>query len=145
VVDRSETSARAGRREWHQAVLFGAGLVGATVLPNGNIFVGDRGDMSIRVFDPKGTLVKSLARKGSGPGEIIYLAHLWRCGNDIIVYDIENGYRKTVFSTDLALKRSFHFRGPPGSNTPYASSIRQCWSTRRARSGCVTIEAAATR
>ena len=105
-----------------QSVLFGAGLVGATILPNGNILVGDRGDMSLKVFDPRGKLVKSLGRKGSGPGEITYLSRVWRCGNDIITYDIENGYRNTVFSTDLTLNRSFRFRGPVGNNTPYTSS-----------------------
>lgn len=103
-------------------LLFGAGLIGATKLPDGRILVGDRGDFSLRVFDSSGRLVKSLGRKGSGPGEISYLAHMWRCGNDVIVYDIENGYRNTVFSTDLSLKRSFSFRGPLGNSTPYASA-----------------------
>src|SRR6185436_5488633 len=56
-----------------KAVLFGEGLVGATRLPNGNILVADRGEFSLKVFDTTGKLVKSLARKGSGPGEMIYI------------------------------------------------------------------------
>jgi hypothetical protein len=105
-----------------QATLFGAGLVGATRLPNGNILVADRGDYSLRVFDPSGKLVKSLARKGVGPGEATFLAKLWRCGSEIVIYDIE-GYRTTVFGTDLSLKRSFRFGVVPGQrSTPYMSA-----------------------
>jgi hypothetical protein len=104
------------------AVLFGGGLVGATRLPDGRILVGDRDEYSLKVFDATGRLVKSLGRKGSGPGEIIYLSDLWRCGSDIVAYDIDNGYRVTVFSTALALKRSFQFAAPTGQQTPYASA-----------------------
>src|SRR4051812_25617812 len=102
-------------------VLFGAGLVGATRLPDGRILVGDRGDYSLRVFDGSGKLVKSLGRKGSGPGEISYVARLWKCGDQIVTYDIENGYLQTVFGTDLMLRRTFRFGSAgPGNNTPYA-------------------------
>src|SRR3954469_25907715 len=64
----------------NQDVLFGAGLVGAVKLPDGRILVGDRGDFSLKIFDVQGKLVKSLGRKGSGPGEMGYLASLWHCG-----------------------------------------------------------------
>ena len=105
-----------------KAVLFGAGLEGATRLPNGNILVADRGEYSLKVFDMSGKLVKSLGRKGSGPGEFSYVADLWRCGKEIVVGDIENGHRTTVFSTDLALKRSFRFGSVGNLSTPYMSS-----------------------
>lgn len=72
-----------------KAVRFGAGLIGAVKLPDGRILVGDRGDFSLKVFDASGKLVKSLGRKGSGPGEISYLAELWRCGNEVVTYDIQ--------------------------------------------------------
>lgn len=104
------------------AELFGGGLVGATRLPDGKIFVVDRGDYSLKLFDPSGKLVKSLGRKGSGPGELVYAAHLWRCGNDIVVYDID-GYRTTVYGLDGTSKRSFRFTNPaPDGQTPYQSA-----------------------
>ena len=104
------------------SVLFGAGLVGATRLPDGRILVVDRGEFSLKVFDGGGKLVKSFGRKGSGPGEMIFPAKLWRCGEQIVVYDIDNGHRNTVFSTDLSLKRSFWFKAPEGRQVPYKSA-----------------------
>jgi hypothetical protein len=119
----AEPVLRLGDATSDKAVLFGAGLVGATRLPNGNILVADRGEFSLKVFDTTGKLVKSLGRKGSGPGEMTFVAKLWRCGDEIIAYDIENGYRNTVFSPDLKLKRSFRFHSPTeGGGVPYASS-----------------------
>lgn len=104
-------------------VLFGAGLIGATRLANGNVIVGDRADFSLKLFSPAGKLLKQAARKGSGPGEMTYIRDLWRCGNKVVVADIENGHRITVFSTDLATERSFMFRGPlDGGSSPYRSS-----------------------
>jgi hypothetical protein len=106
-----------------QAVLFGGGLVGAVRLRDGSILVGDRGEYSLKLFDSSGKLLKSLGRKGSGPGEMIYLARIWKCGDQIMAYDIDNGYRTTVFGPDLTLRRSFRF-GSAGraGNTPYSSS-----------------------
>ena len=104
------------------SVLFGGGLVGATRLPDGRVLVVDRDAFSLKVFDGAGKLVKSLGRKGSGPGEMNFAAKLWRCGDQIVVYDIENGHRNTVFSTDLSLKRSFFFKAPEGRQVPYRSA-----------------------
>ncbi|MEP6764088.1 MAG: 6-bladed beta-propeller [Gemmatimonadaceae bacterium] len=84
-------------------------VVGATRLSDGRIVVGDKADLSIKVFSPQGKFLKAFGRKGSGPGEINYLAHFWRCGNNVLTYDIGNGDRVTVFSDDLTLVRSFRF------------------------------------
>lgn len=114
---------RLGDANNDQAILFGNALVGATRLPNGGVLVADRGALSLKVFDPAGKHVKSLGRKGEGPGEFDHIAEFWRCGEEIVAYDIGNGYRVTVFSTDLALKRSFRFRGPPeGGSSPYSAA-----------------------
>jgi hypothetical protein len=119
-------------------VLFGAGLEGAIRLPDGRVLVADRGDFSLRVFDASGKLVKSLGRKGSGPGEMDYLAGLWSCGGQIVVYDIGNGYRSTLFGSDLALRRSFRFGSAGPSNSPYSSAcnttgqfVHHGWESRK--------------
>jgi hypothetical protein len=123
----------------NQDVLFGAGLVGAIRLNDGRVVVGDRGDYSLRVFSPAGKLIKSLGRNGSGPGEIGYIVRLWRCGDQIVTYDLQNGNRTTVFGTDLALRRSFRF-GPAGEggSSPYTSTcnaagqfVHHGWETRK--------------
>src|SRR4051812_3695556 len=104
----------------NQDVLFGGGLVGAVKLPDGRVLVGDRADFSLKIFDAQGKLVKSLGRKGSGPGEMGYLASVWRCGDKILTFDIENGYLVSVFSGDMTLLRSFRFGSAgAGANTPY--------------------------
>lgn len=61
---------------------------GATRLPNGNIVVGDVAAFALREFSPQGALVKKYARKGSGPGEVTYLAPLLRCGDTLVAHDI---------------------------------------------------------
>lgn len=98
-----------------------AGVDGSTRLPDGRIVVGDRGAYSVRVFSADGKPLKQLGRKGSGPGEFQYLARLWRCGDEIFAYDIQNGYRVTVFSLELTYKREFRFGGPD-LNSPYSSA-----------------------
>jgi len=115
-----------------------AGIDGTTRLPDGRIVVGDRGPYSIRVFSAEGKLLTKLGRKGSGPGEIWYLARFYRCGDELFAYDIENGYRRTVFSLDLAYKREFRFGGPTGG-PPNASActsqkrfIQLGWESRKA-------------
>jgi hypothetical protein len=102
-------------------VLFGAGLLGAFRLTDGRIVVGDRGDYALKVFDGSGKLVKSVGRKGTGPGEIEYLARLWRCGDKIATYDIGNGNLVNVFSNDLTLRTAFRFETPPTTSSPYLS------------------------
>jgi hypothetical protein len=109
-----------GNNERDESTTFG-GVQGTTRLPDGRIVVGDRGAQSIRVFSPQGVVVKQTGRNGSGPGEFLHLAHLWRCGDEIFAYDIQNGYRVTVFTLDLAYKRAFRFGGPDG-NAPYSSA-----------------------
>lgn len=111
-----------GDNESDESTTF-AGIDGSTRLPDGRIVVGDRGANSIRVFSAEGKPLRQLGRKGSGPGEFLYLAHLYRCGDEIFAYDIQNAYRVTVFSLDLSHKRAFRFGGPDG-NAPYSSATR---------------------
>ena len=109
-----------GADESNQATTFTA-VVGATRLPNGRIIVGDRAEMSLKVFSAQGKLIKSYGRKGSGPGELSYLAHFWRCGSEFFTYDIDNGNRTSVFTLEGAYQRQFRF-GSPQKSTPYATS-----------------------
>lgn len=101
-------------------VLFGAGLIGATRLPDGRILVGDRGAYSLKLFAPDGKHLKNLGRTGEGPGEFAYLAKMFRCGDQIITYDIE-GAKMSVFDMDVTFNHTFRFASPE-LTVPYASA-----------------------
>lgn len=95
--------------------------VGATRLPDGTIVVADRDDFGLLYFDANGRLLRRLMRKGEGPGEVEFLAHLWRCGTTIFVYDI-NGYRISALSLDGVIQRTFRFAQVDHNSTPYLSA-----------------------
>lgn len=44
--------------------------------PEGSIFVSDIQDQAIKVFDAEGEFIKSIGRKGEGPGEFTYVGSL---------------------------------------------------------------------
>jgi hypothetical protein len=97
-------------------------VVSATRLPDGSILVGDRGDFALKLFGRDGTYQRSFARKGGGPGEVRYLGAMYRCGDSVYTYDIEEGHRFSVFSLDGRYARAFRFRTPPGQQVPYHSA-----------------------
>jgi hypothetical protein len=114
----AEPILRIGGDENDESTSFGA-ITGATKLPDGRIVVGDRGTYNIRVFSPAGKPTEQLGRKGKGPGEIEFLARLYRCGNSLITFDIENGYRTNVYGLDLKYRREFRFSAPGTGGPPY--------------------------
>jgi hypothetical protein len=68
-----------------------AAVVGVTRLPDGRVLVADRALFALRWFDPDGSLQRSLGRQGKGPGEWSYIARMLRCGDRVLVFDIERG------------------------------------------------------
>lgn len=95
-------------------------VTGATRLPDGSVVVADRLSASLRYFDPEGRFVRSVGRKGDGPGEFDYLAALRRCGDSLHAQDIAPR-RITVFSLDGTLARTFSIAGPTPGQAPYQS------------------------
>ncbi len=95
-------------------------VTGATRLPAGTVVVADRLSASLRYFDPEGRFVRSVGRKGEGPGEFDYLAALRRCGDSLHAQDI-GPWRITVFSLDGTLGRTFSIAGPTTGQSPYQS------------------------
>lgn len=96
-------------------------ITGATQLPDGSLLVADLGDAPLRLFGSDGALLRRVARKGGGPGEMEYLARLFRCGDAIYTYDID-GYRISEYSTDATYKRTFRFEVPATQTVPYVSA-----------------------
>lgn len=90
-----------------------ATIAGATRMRDGRIIVAERGgDFSLHVYGSQGNLLGRYARKGKGPGEAVALAWMYRCGNDLVTYDI-NGYRVSVFDERLTFRREFRFAEQP--------------------------------
>ncbi|HRN52268.1 MAG TPA: 6-bladed beta-propeller, partial [Gemmatimonadaceae bacterium] len=102
-------------------------ITGATRLPDGRLLVADLGDAPLTLFDADGRLLRVVARSGQGPGEITYLARLFRCGGRLFTYDID-GRRISEFSLEGEYVGEFRFALPDGQQAPYASA---CGSTGR--------------
>lgn len=51
----------------------------------GNIFVLDRGDPRIQVFDPEGTYLRTMGREGQGPGEFAQPAYLTVTADHVVL------------------------------------------------------------
>lgn len=96
-------------------------ITGATQLPTGQLLVADLGDTPLRLFEPDGRFVRAVAWKGGGPGEMEYLARLWRCGDAIYTYDID-GYRISEYGVDATFRRVFRFAVPDGQQVPYSTA-----------------------
>ncbi|HET7583672.1 MAG TPA: hypothetical protein VFK13_02135 [Gemmatimonadaceae bacterium] len=60
---------------------------GAVRMPSGNIVVADGGTQQLRVFTPDGHFVRSLSRRGGGPGELQSVARLQRVGDTLLSVD----------------------------------------------------------
>lgn len=96
-------------------------LTGATRLPDGRLLAADLGSAPLRIFAADGDFVRTVARNGKGPGEIEYLARLFRCGDAVISYDI-GGRRLLRWAFDGSLMREFRFAVPEGQQVPYISA-----------------------
>ena len=77
-------------------------------LPDGRFLVGNSGTSEIRVFDSQGKFLRSVGRKGNGPGEFGELSSVrfWRMGDgSLLGYDGGN-LRVHLFDSTLAYQRT---------------------------------------
>lgn len=72
---------------------------GYTMDDDGLIFVFDRGDSRIVVFDQYGQYLRAFGRKGAGPGEFDTMRLSWMKDGIIAVYDFSR-FRASTFTTD---------------------------------------------
>jgi hypothetical protein len=57
------------------------------LLPGGELAIPLSEAGTIRIFGPRGEFVRSLGRKGNGPGEFTYLSKAWARGDTIEAFD----------------------------------------------------------
>ena len=95
----------------------------ASRLTGGAIIVANTGSNEIREFDASGGYVRSLGRKGAGPGEFQNLSWAgWLEGDTIVGYDPPNR-RLTVFAPDGSVARTVTLPLPNTSSFPEVTAI----------------------
>jgi hypothetical protein len=91
--------------------------VGATRLQNGFLLIADKGPSSVRLIDSKGKLVKTISRKGPGPGEFRSMLAAVGCGRDsLLVWDYSARLATIVTASGVA--RRFSIPSVAGPRPP---------------------------
>lgn len=78
----------------------GALLVGDTII------VADGSDLVLRYFDLRGNALKTVGRKGAGPGEYESIRTLQRAGDSLLIHDAQQE-RATLLHTSGSFGRTF--------------------------------------
>ena len=97
-------------------------VAGAMRQSDGTLVVADRGSSQLKYFDGSGRLLRTVGRKGRGPGEFEYIAWLLACsGDSAFVADIGNRL-VSVVAPDGRLTRRFAMETSEGTGTPFTTS-----------------------
>lgn len=76
---------------------------------NENIYISDFQDQSIKVFDPRGKHIKTIGRKGEGPGEFLYVGDMiFLPDGRLMVMDFDIN-RLSLFDSDGKYINSYHW------------------------------------
>ncbi|HEU4559342.1 MAG TPA: hypothetical protein VFS20_15905 [Longimicrobium sp.] len=98
-----EPSVVIGEAEGAQAYQFD-GVAGALRLADGTIVVGDRGSGQLRYFTARGQHLRSVGRKGDGPGEFRFIDWIGERADSVFVWDLF-ARRLTVLAPDGGIAR----------------------------------------
>lgn len=77
-----------------------------TRLPSGEIVAADAASREIRIFGDDGVHVRTIGRRGAGPGEFSSLSWTGSYRDSIVVFDGQNG-RVSIFALNGELGRTF--------------------------------------
>ena len=87
---------------------------GFNVDQNGNIYITDMQDQSIKVFDQSGEFIQSIGKKGEGPGEFTFIGRMtFLPDGRLMVMDLE-ARRISLFDSDGKYIESHHWTERPG-------------------------------
>lgn len=87
--------------------------IGATRLPDGSVLVADTYEQSIRWFDSSGHLLRTIGRRGGGPGEFTTISWFGRCGRDSTYVWDDAQQRLSVFDVAGQFARLGDLEGSP--------------------------------
>ena len=75
-------------------------ISGGRLFPDGGAVVADQGNSEVVMLSPDGTMHNVLARRGQGPGEVIYPYSLFVLGQDSVLVPDRRLVRVTLFAGD---------------------------------------------
>lgn len=84
-------------------------ITGIQVLSSGNIVVADGGASNIRFYQPDGTHIRTIGRRGEGPSEFGGLAELWLARDDTLVAHDRGRRRLVHFDSSGAFSHAEEF------------------------------------
>lgn len=78
----------------------------ARLLPNGGLVVANAGSFELLLFNPSGSLIKRVGRRGQGPGDFAGLLHLFAGSADSLVVADAGNLRWSVWNEGLSQSRT---------------------------------------
>ena len=80
----------------------------------GCIFIADSQDQSIKVFGPDGEFIRSIGRKGEGPGEFSYVGYQTFLPDGMLLVMDSMASRLSLFDTEGVFLWGYHWTHRPG-------------------------------
>ena len=78
----------------------------AAILSDGRIVIANTGTSELRLYDERGTFIRSIGRDGEGPGEFRNVSNVWAgAGDTLLAWDFQL-QRLSIFSADGEFLRS---------------------------------------
>lgn len=81
---------------------------------NGRIFIADSQDQAIKIFEPNGEFIRSIGRKGEGPGEFSFLGYLTFLPDEKLLVMDSMAMRLSLFDSEGDFLTSYHWTHRPG-------------------------------
>lgn len=82
-----------------------AQVLGVARVADGRVVIANGGSTELRVFAPNGTFVRSIGRKGLGPGEFDGIILMHRSADTLVVHDRQS--RLQIYTPEGTLLRSY--------------------------------------
>ncbi|MFN8571255.1 MAG: 6-bladed beta-propeller [Gemmatimonadaceae bacterium] len=82
-----------------------AQVLGVARLSDGRVVIANGGSTELRVFSPTGAFIRSIGRKGLGPGEFDGIILMYRSADTLVVHDRQG--RLQIYTADGTLVRSY--------------------------------------
>ncbi|MBC7893997.1 MAG: hypothetical protein H7066_01205 [Cytophagaceae bacterium] len=82
-----------------------AQVLGVARVADGRVVIANGGSTDLRVFSPAGAFVRSIGRKGLGPGEFDGIILMHRSADTLVVHDRQS--RLQIYTPDGTLLRSY--------------------------------------
>jgi len=87
---------------------------GFNIDQNGNIYITDMQDQSIKVFDQSGEFIRTIGKKGEGPGEFTFIGGMTFLPDGRLMVMDSEARRISLFDSDGKYIESHHWTERPG-------------------------------